>query len=143
MKILFDRDSLKLGVSSYLTSSGVLDEACALGLEFIRVMGVCDDTSIHVYVHISIDTNDDKPQCEVRVLGITVELPKTREVNNEVLSFFKYSSTIIEEDSVVKFYIDPPYTLGVFYMTCKGKEVRWIGHSYAEPEDLVHFQRGA
>lgn len=141
MEILFDKNSLKLGIDNYMKSAGLLDEACALGLEHVKITGTCNDVNIHVYTHVATYSNNQF-KCEVAVLGVVVELLKTRELNNEVLSLFRYSNTIIEGDSTVLFYVDPSYTLGVFYMICKHGEVKWIMHNYVELEDLEYFHRG-
>lgn len=138
MKLVFDIISSKLNLANYTKLLELADEMCALGYEYAKVIGECDRVKIHVYVHAS----SHDLSCQVKTLGMAVELLERAIVDDTVLTLLKYSNTIVKEGNSVLFYINPDFTVGVFYMVCKHSNIKWLEHQYIEPEELEYFSRG-
>lgn len=138
MKPASDEFFSRLKLNLYEKTLELMLDSCALGLEYVKIVGKCGDFVVHVYLHAVLQDLE----CTVRTIGIAIEVSKSHVVNELLLQLLKYSNTILEKDDVALLYIDPKYTLGVFYMVCKDDNLSWIGHSYYEAEEMHNFSMG-
>lgn len=138
MKLQLDKGVTKLQLNSYLISTGLADEACALEVDYLKIQGSCNNLTILVYISVIREDNE----CSLALKGIGVSVPRNKIVDNTIVELFKYSNTIVEEGEAVMFYIDPAYTLGVYYAICKNSQPRWNTHYYVDPHEVEYFSKG-
>lgn len=138
MKIVYDELFSKLRLNLYEKVLDHLVEACALGVECVKIVGKCGNFTIHAFLHVALQDLE----CITKTIGIAVEVSKSHVLNTALLQLLKYSNTIVEGDDTALLYIDPKFTLGVFYLTCRDSEITWIEHSEYDPGEADYFNVG-
>ncbi|ADV65519.1 hypothetical protein [Desulfurococcus mucosus] len=96
-----------------------LEDAVALGYEYLRACGVCGERKVCIYIHLK--SLGDGFLAELT--GVSVEVSPDTVVDEYVVKLLGYASTVRSRRGSVEFYAGPGTAVGVYYMTCRDKLV--------------------
>lgn len=120
----------KLGIDKL---QDILDEAIALGEEYIKICSRCQEFELCVLLNLIMGLDE----CEVALLGSTVTVPASTPVDNFILDLLRYVKVITRNKSVVVFHVPKYYSLGVYYLLCRNKNVKWEKLVQADRNEVV------
>ncbi|MEL9908983.1 MAG: hypothetical protein QXP97_06185 [Desulfurococcus sp.] len=129
---MFKLDEKLALITSLEHLSRILDDAVAMGYEYIRTCGPCGERRICIYLHLE-NTGEE---VVVRLLGVSVKLGLDTVVDEYVTRLLNYSKVVRSLGGAAEFYTDKTYALGVFYMTCMDKPVL-TDYEPVEYEDIL------
>jgi len=109
-------------------------EAAALELEYVKVCGACYEFTICVYIHISLEPGS----CWAELVGVSVTVSSSTEVDERVHLLFKHASLIVSNTSTGTsvFYVMKEHSLGVYYLLCRGISAEWRGYEPVDYEEI-------
>lgn len=131
-KYLIEDSITKMGLSSF---EAYLDEAVALGYDYLKTCTLCNNWKLCTYVEIF-------PEIEhflIKLVGISITIPRESELNNRVLSLLNFSMSIVSEGDYVTFYIPSRYALGLFYTLCKDIKPVWEEWRFPDAEEVEYL----
>ncbi|MEM0001501.1 MAG: hypothetical protein QXS24_01450 [Desulfurococcaceae archaeon] len=120
----------KLGVDKLRE---ILDEAIALDEEYVKVCCRCGEFELCVLLNLITGLDE----CEVTLLGSTLTLPASTPVDNFILDLLRYAKVVTRNNGVVVFHVPKDYSLGVYYLLCRNKSVKWEKLIQADRNEVV------
>lgn len=99
----------------------LLDEIAALSSDYVKFCLNRGEIKLCGYLHAVVDLEE----CRVSFLGLSVSVPLSASVNDEILSLLKYAKLIIGGGGLATFYIDKKYSIGVYHLLTRGSKSDW------------------
>lgn len=113
----------------------ILDEAIALGVEYVKICGRCGGFEHCVLLSLTMGLDE----CRLILLGSTLSIPVSAPVDDLVLALLKYAKVITRKNGTVVFHIPKDYSLGVYYLTCRNKTMKWEGSFQIDRDEAIFF----
>lgn len=132
VKYIFDETLVKMGI----VNQEVLDEAIGLGVDHLKICGECSEWKLCVYISLVNLVG------EYRVLlrGLLVQIPASKELDENTSILLKLSNTVVSEKGMVSFYIPRNYSIGVYYILCSSVKPGWSEWSPVDESEITYFQ---